>query len=177
MTYVRTIVLGDPPAELQRLLASRRATGADLYDEVWEGEYHMAPAPRSSHGRVDDEMAAVLRPWAKRAGLFATGPFNLGTSDDYRVPDRALRRDERADAFIPTAALVVEIVSPDDETWDKLDFYAGRGVDELVIADPADQTVAWMRLVDGRYEPTERSAVLDVDVADVVAEIDWPPAG
>ena len=65
-------------------------------------------------------------------------------------------------------------MSPDDETWAKLDFYAARGVDEVVVVDPADRTVAWMALVDGRYEPVERSALLDVDVATVAEAIDWP---
>jgi Uma2 family endonuclease len=38
---------------------------------------------------------------------------------------------------VPTAALVVEIVSPGDESYKKLDFYAAQAVDEVVIVDPA----------------------------------------
>ncbi len=39
--------------------------------------------------------------------------------------------------FVATAAMVVEVVSPGDETLEKLAFYASRGVEEVVVADPA----------------------------------------
>lgn len=172
---MRTIVLGERPAELEHLFQRRRAMGADLHDEVWEGEYHMAPAPRRSHGRVDDEIAAILRPLAKRARLFPTGPFNLGDVTDYRVPDRGLHRDGSDATWLETAALVVEIVSPDDETWAKLPFYAIHAVDEIMIADPRDRTLSWLRLDAGQYQRVAHSTLLDVDVAHLAAQIDWPP--
>jgi hypothetical protein len=46
---VRTVVLGPRPPELEAVLERRRALGQDLYDEVWAGEYHMAPAPSHRH--------------------------------------------------------------------------------------------------------------------------------
>jgi Uma2 family endonuclease len=46
----------------------------------------------------------------------------------------------------PTAALVVEIVSPEDETWQKLPYYAAHEVDELLILDPEKRTVDWLGL-------------------------------
>lgn len=52
------------------------------------------------------------------------------------MPDGALFRAIPEHVFMATAALVLEIVSPDDETWDKLDFYAAHDVDELLIVDP-----------------------------------------
>ena len=52
--------------------------------------------------------------------------FNLGESEhDFRVPDGGLHRPGGDEMWHPSAALVVEIVSPDDETWQKLPFYAG----------------------------------------------------
>jgi hypothetical protein len=45
---VRTIVLGPPPPELNALIARRQSLGLDTHDEVWKGEYHMAPAAHSS---------------------------------------------------------------------------------------------------------------------------------
>jgi Uma2 family endonuclease len=78
---------------------------------------------------------------------------------------------------VPTAALVVEIVSPGDETWRKLDFYAAHGVDELVIADPDTRRLTWLgRTADG-YVEVERSALLGIDVAEVTAKIAWPSSG
>ena len=62
--------------------------------------------------------------------------------------------------FLPTAALVVEIVSPDDKTWEKLGFYAARGVDELLIVDPQERRVHWLGLQPGGdYRPLEQKTV------------------
>lgn len=75
---MRTVLLGPMPAEMEALVERRRTLGLDGHDEVWEGEYHMAPAPHPWHGYLDDELAAVLRPSARAAGLVGTGPFNMG---------------------------------------------------------------------------------------------------
>ncbi len=172
---MRTVIVGPRPAELEALLERRRATGADLYDEVWHGEYHIAPAPRGAHGRLDAEFAVLLRPLVQRAGLFDSGPFNLGERDDFRVPDRGLLREAAPATWNPTAALVVEIVSPGDESWAKLPFYTDHGVDEVVIVDPETRRVTWLARSGAGYESIDRSIVLDVAVADVVAQITWPP--
>ena len=41
---MKTVVLGDPPPVLASLIAERKRLGLDTHDEVWQGEYHMAPA-------------------------------------------------------------------------------------------------------------------------------------
>jgi Uma2 family endonuclease len=171
---VRTIVLGKPPAELQVLIEQRRTTGADRYDEIWEGEYHMAPAPHGAHGRVDREIAVLLRPLAQRARLYDSGPFNLGQPNDYRVPDAGLHRTAATATWNATAALVVEIVSPDDETWEKLPFYAAHGVDEVLVVDPIQRAVTWLARAGDRYMQTEHSDLLDIDVDDLAGRIEWP---
>lgn len=175
---MRTVVLGPRPAELEALIAHRRALGLDTFDEMWEGEYHMSPAPHPGHAYLDVEVAARLRPRAHRRGLVVLGPCNIGEPDNFRVPDASVHRSMPDTVFIPTAALVVEILSPDDESWAKLGFYAAHGVDEVLIVDPATCTVSWLALTAGAdgYAATDRSAVLDVDVAEVAAEIEWPPA-
>ncbi|MEX0659371.1 MAG: Uma2 family endonuclease [Egibacteraceae bacterium] len=173
---MRTVVMGPVPDELAALLEKRRATGADLYDEVWEGDYHMAPAPHAAHGVLDQQLAVLLDPLARAAGLVGSGPFNLGHPDDYRVPDRGLHRAAPSGTWVATAALVVEIVSPDDETWAKLAFYAAHEVDELVVADPHSRTLYWLaRSAGGAYEPIEASVLLGVDAAAFAEQIDWPP--
>jgi Uma2 family endonuclease len=171
---VRTVVLEPKSAEFEALLKRRQALGQDLHDEVWEGEYHMAPMAHSSHGYLDDQLAVMLHPLARPAGLTGTGAFNLGSPDDYRVPDRGLHRGRPSAVFIPTAAVVVEIVSPGDETWQKLDFYAAHSVDELLIADPAKRSVTWLILHAGRYVEAEYSPLLGVSAAELTAQIDWP---
>jgi hypothetical protein len=108
---VRTVLVGERPPEVEDLLARRRALGQDLFDEVWEGEYHMAPAPPRRHGRVENQLARVLGARADAAGLLGSGPCNVGTQDDYRVPNHAYLSDAASHTFNPTAEIVVEIVS------------------------------------------------------------------
>jgi Uma2 family endonuclease len=171
---VRTIVLEPAPEEFEALLKRRQALGQDLYDEVWKGDYHMAPMAHSSHGYLDTQLAVLLHPLARRAGQAETSAFNLGSPDDYRVPDRGLHRGIPSAVFVPTAAAVVEVVSPGDETWQKLDFYAAHSVDELLIADPANHSVTWLVLHAGRYVEAEASSLLGVKSAELAAQINWP---
>ena len=72
---MRTVILGPPPAEIDALIARRRALGLDTHDEVWKGEYHMAPAAHGSHGYLQDQLAALLRPLARCVALVGSGPF------------------------------------------------------------------------------------------------------
>ena len=129
------------------------------------------------------ELAAVLRRYGRPRGLVGSGPFNLGESDDYRVPDRGLHRARSADVWEATAAMVVEIVSPGDETFEKFGFYAAHGVDEVLVADSVSRVVrVWplaLAAEDGaavEYEETGASALLDVTAAELTSAIDWPPA-
>jgi Uma2 family endonuclease len=48
--------------------------------------------------------------------------------------------------FLPRSHFVVEIVSPDDESWAKLDFCAAHDVDDLLIVDPQKREVHWLGL-------------------------------
>ncbi|MGH9000414.1 MAG: Uma2 family endonuclease [Acidimicrobiia bacterium] len=174
MIVVKTVVLGKPPAELEALLARRRALGQDLFDEMWKGEYHVAPASHAWHGYVDNVLAELLGPLARAAGLVGTGPFNLGGPDDYRVPDRGYHESLPSGVWVPTAALVVEVVSPDDETWEKFDFYARHGVDEICTAEPLEQRLRWFTAGGGQYEEADTSGFLGVVVVDLAAQIKWP---
>ncbi|ONH36465.1 MULTISPECIES: Uma2 family endonuclease [Protofrankia] len=171
---MRTVILGERPHVLDEFIARRQALGQDTFDEVWDGEYHVAPGPSAEHGRVDYELNALLLPRARAAGLVGTGPFNLGRHDNYRVPDGGLHRGRPSGAFLPTAAVAVEVVSPDDETYAKIDFYAAHRVDELIVADPLHRTVRIWQLVDGKYDETGQSDLLQVSAAELIDGIDWP---
>ncbi len=171
-----TLVRDPAPAEFEALLERRHRLGQDLLDEVWKGVYHMNPAPHSRHSAIQQQLAVLLDPLARDAGLDPrVAIFNLGEEGDYRVPDGGLLRPGADAVYLSTAALVVEIVSPDDETWDKLGFYAARGVDELLIVDPQERRVHWLaRQPGGDYQPIERSALLTLGPAQLAGLIDWP---
>ena len=168
-----TLVRDPQPAEFEALLERRRRLGQDLFDEVWEGVLHMNPAPHSQHGRLEWQLAGILGPLAASAGLRALGQFNLGEEGDYRVPDGALVRPGPDAVYLPTAALVLEIVSPGDESWNKLEFYAARGVEELLIVDPQEKVVSWMGLERGEYHHLKRSQLIDLGAAELAEQIDW----
>jgi len=173
---VPTLVLDPAPHELDALLERRRSSGLDRLDEVWAGVYHMVPAPSFSHARISQQLAELTGPPARAAGLVPVmSIFNLGDSDqDFRVPDGGLHRPGVGGVWIPTAALVVEIVSPGDETWLKLPFYAQRGVDELLIVDPAQRTVHWLALAGGEYREVQRSGLIGLGPRELAEQLDWP---
>jgi Uma2 family endonuclease len=171
---MRTIVVGDRPPLLAQLIAERAAKGQDLFDEVWNGEYHLAPAPHSRHGVVDRQVAAILDPVARASGLVPLGPFNLGALNDYRVPDAGYVTQVPTDTFVETAAVVVEIVSPGDETFEKFDFYFAQSVLDLVIVDPVQKRVQLFTRNEDRYEAVDALTVFPISVAQIVAAIVWP---
>lgn len=97
-----------------------------------------ARAARRTHGYLDDQVARLLGPYADKAGLVGTGPFDLGEPEGYRLPVRGYNRGFSFDpalVYFPTATVVVEILSPDDETFEKLPFYAAHGVDEVLVVE------------------------------------------
>ena len=171
---MRTVVLGPRPPELEAVLERRRQLGQDLYDEVWEGVYHMSPAPHPSHGATLGEIVAALRAPAQAAGLRDLGPFNLGTSDDYRVPDYGYVTVVPPDTFVASAPIVVEVVSPDDETFDKFAFYARHGIDEIFVAEPLHRRVRIYARRGDRYDEVDTSPLLAVSAADLINAIAWP---
>jgi Uma2 family endonuclease len=170
-----TLVRDPQPAEFEALLERRHRLGQDLLDEVWEGVYHVNPAPHRRHAQIAQQLAELLGPRARDAGLVPMmSIFNLGEPDDYRVPDGGLFGPGPDEVYVPTAALVVEIVSPEDKTWEKLGFYAAHGVDELLIVDPELRKVDWLALRDGEYAAVDRSSLIELSVSELADRIDWP---
>src|SRR3954452_14590886 len=75
--------------------------------------------PRTSTavmGIVATQLVDVRNVVAHSVGLTPRGSFNLGTADDFRVPDLGLHRDPTPHSYHPTAALVIESMAPRDET-------------------------------------------------------------
>jgi Uma2 family endonuclease len=174
---MRTLVLDPPTAGLGELLERRRRSGLDRLDEVWEGVLHMIPAPSGEHAYISQQLAELLGPLARAAGLIpAIGEFNLGEEEhDFRVPDGGLHRGRPRGVWQQTAALVVEIVSPGDESWQKLSFYAAHMVDEVLIVDPQERSVSWLARDGAEYRSIERSGLIDLGTQGLAEQLDWPP--
>jgi hypothetical protein len=115
---VPTLVLDPQPAEIEELVARRRELGIDRWDEVWEGVLHMIPPRSHKHQMVASRLHRILGPVADEAGLELTGGVGIGSDEhSYRAPDLALHRPGDVEPqWHHTAAMVVEIVSPNDKT-------------------------------------------------------------
>jgi len=169
------LVVGEHP-DVTAIIERRRALGLDGHDEVWEGVYHMVPHAHSRHGMVETQLTVVLHPLARAAGLCVIGAFNLGGAEDYRVPDLAVREPGSDAVYLPTAKIVIEVLSPDDETFAKFDFYGAHGVTEIMVADPEARSLRLWRwsAPSGVYQECDHSAVLDTDLKDIEVAVEWP---
>ena len=173
-------VINDPGLE-QRIIAERQRTGADRYDEVWEGVYMMAPMANNEHQSLVGQLTTILE--------VTVGWTNLGTvlpganvSDrrdnwkkNYRCPDvlvllNGTSAENRGTHWYGGPDLAVEIVSPGDRSRDKLDFYAKVGTKELLIVDRDPWQLELYRLIEGKLGEAGRSTVAQSDIlnSDVV---------
>jgi len=155
---VRALILGSSFAgPLAEMLDRRHSWGVDRDDEVWSGVLHLGPALRA-YADLAQQLGELLSPPARTAGMTVVmGECNFGEAEhDAHELDGALR--------LTSAQLVVEIVMPDQDSWEKLSFYAAHHVDELVVVDPAERAVHWLALDEqGGYQAVERSGLIDLD--------------
>ncbi len=143
-----------------KLLEQRRRSGADLFDEMWEGVLHMVPMPAERHQRLGALLIAALLPLAQARGLRMAHHIGLyRADDDYRGPDLAAYRPDQASrrGLEAAAEVVIEIVSPRDESRDKLPWYAARGVSEIFLIDRDTLDVERFAPRDGRPVQTDHT--------------------
>jgi Uma2 family endonuclease len=71
---------------------------------------------------------------------------------------------------------VVEILSPNAETFAKFDFYGGHGVEEILVADLDKRSIRLWRSDGGSwpYRPADDSLILGTSAAGITAAGDWP---
>jgi Uma2 family endonuclease len=187
---MRAVLLELDPDPTLGWLAERRRLGLDKIDEMWEGVLHVVPPPSVRHQDAEGELHSLLRARAHELGFRCT--VNTGVFDpeapemSFRVPDIVVARpDQRTRRGIEGGAvLAVEILSPNDETDDKLPFYAARGVEQLLVVDPRSFRLELYRPgVDGyvRVEPADDGALtihtLDLTlrtVPDEGLDVSWP---
>src|SRR5262245_18459370 len=141
------------PSEVtERVIDDRRRLGIDRRDERWAGVWHLVNPPKRWHEKLNAALVRALGPRADELGIEVCGASRVfGASNDWRVPDQVYARPEDGrDEGVASAELVVEIRSPNDDSYRKLPFYASRGVAEVLIVHE-DRHVQLFRL-DGRGE-------------------------
>jgi len=146
----------------QHILDQRARTGADRWDEMWEGVLHMPPMPNREHQDVARDLMIWLETkWARPLGNRVHGPINLaspgGWPNNYRIPDLVLLIPDRFgidrnEYFEGPPTVVIEIRSPGDETIEKMPFYARLGVPELWIVDRDTKAPELYVLEKGEYQ-------------------------
>ncbi len=146
----------------QFVLDWRVRTGADQFDEMWEGVLHMVPSPNREHQDFQWELETWLRAfWARPRGNRVCHHINVasvgGWPNSYRIPDLVLMTPsrfgiDRNEYLEGPPDVVVEIRSPGDETADKMPFYAQLGVPEMWIIDRDTKVPEVYVLKEGAYE-------------------------
>lgn len=149
------------PEVPQHVLHERAQTGADRWDEMWEGVLHMPPMPNRDHQDLALSLGIWLKlNWARPLGNRVHGPVNLaspgGWPNDYRIPNLLLLTPDRFDIdhneyFEGAPTAVVEVRSPGDETIEKMPFYASLGVPEVWVMDRDTKRPEMYLLQQGGY--------------------------
>jgi len=124
-------------------LAHRRSIGLDRWDEMWEGVLHMTPAPSLEHQRILGRLVAFLEPRLRSTagGTLLPGINVFRAAADYRIPDLTFVAAGREHVLSEEGVreggpdAVIEIRSPEDETYEKLSFYTALGTREVVVVD------------------------------------------
>ena len=151
------------PAEDRRLRRQRALTGADRFDEVWEGVYMMAPLANNEHQFVGTQLGLICHCVIRVPddGLVYVGvnvsDRRKGWKKNYRCPDVAVYlmgnpAEDCGTHWFGGPDFGAEIVSPYDRTWEKLDFYAKVGVRELLIVDRKPWRLELYRLDQGQLK-------------------------
>lgn len=166
----------------EELLAERRRRNADCRDEVWEGVLHMVPQPSSEHQRLGSRLVETLSPVARGLGLetfYEISVYREGSDEDYRVPDLSfvLPAHVSKRGIEGPCELAVELLSPGDESYEKLAFYASVGVREVLMAEPGSRKVELYVLRGNRHvlmSPDEKNVVRSAVLGVAFVTVDGP---
>ncbi len=156
MTVVLTPI--DAEAALAEAIEARHEAGLDRYDEWWEGVYRIVTGPSPEHGRLVAWLVRALWTPSAAAGLHVAAPINIGTDKyDCRVPDIGVYYPDTprtSPAFLATAMMAVELLSPGEAPGAKLAFYRAHGVEEVLEVDVATLRARLLLRPDSTADPT-----------------------
>ena len=89
------VYIGDPKLE-EEILEQRRLSGADRFDEVWDGVYFKAPLPNNEHQDIDGDLVSIFRialGWNQQARVnpgVNVSDREVDWQENYRCPDVAV---------------------------------------------------------------------------------------
>lgn len=134
---------------------------ANNHDEVWDGVYLVSPSPNDEHQEIVMNLGSVFMNvigWT-RLGLVRSS-VNVSDIEDqwehnYRCPDVVVYLSGTTARNLGThwvggPDFAVEVVSRNDRSRDKLDFYAKVGTREVLVVDRFPWALELYRLQAGR---------------------------
>jgi Uma2 family endonuclease len=163
-------VLVNDPVLAEGLKADREASGADRFDEVWEGVYVMPPLANNEHQQIVTRFAAILQmliDWLGLGDVLAGANVSdreIDWQNNYRIPDVAVLLKGTSARNLGThwcggPDFGIEVVSPDDQCRDKIPFYGQLGTRELLIVDRDPWLLELYRLTNGQLALVGQSSL------------------
>ena len=130
----------------EHLSAEREASGADRYDEVWDGVYVMAPLADDQHQNLQGQLVTIFTLTIAWPGLGEVrGGVNVSDREtkwrtNFRIPDVAIflkgtSARNSGTHWVGGPDFAVEIASSGDLIDKKLGFYSAVGVRELLVIE------------------------------------------
>ncbi len=148
------------PFEQGELIEKRIDSGADRFDEVWDGVYIVSPLPNDEHQDVVGLLTYAFICAIQGPGLGLVRP-GVNVSDleeqwehNYRGPDvvvflKGTKSRNLGTHWMGGPDFAVEVVSRNDRSREKFEFYAKVGTRELLLVDRYPWGLELYRLVDG----------------------------
>ncbi len=172
-----TVLILDPVLAC-RVIAERQLNGLDRRDEVWDGVHVMSPLANNEHQRLAFRLAMILDSILPPGSGEAFHEVNVsdreaGWEMNFREPDVAVFLTDGpgrdcGSHWCGGPDLVVEVMSRNDRSHQKMDFYALNGVCELILIDREPWAIEFYRLANGRLTLVASARVGDAAIASEV---------
>ncbi|MCY2965522.1 MAG: Uma2 family endonuclease [Planctomycetota bacterium] len=157
--------LSEEPVECLRSIS-----GADRYDEVWEGVRIVTPMPNHEHQvlvgrltRILDEIVSDRNLGCVVPGVYISDRIENWQSN-YRIPDVAVflhtTESMNYDTFwFGGPDFAIEVTSPEEDAHDKLAFYGKVGTRELLVVERRPWRLELFRLQADTLSPVGETTI------------------
>ncbi len=148
----------------------RSISGADRYDEVWEGVRIVTPMPNHEHQVLVGRLTRILDEIVSDRNLGCVVP-GVNISDrienwqsNYRIPDVAVflhtTESLNYDTFwFGGPDFAIEVTSPEENTPEKLSFYGKVGTRELLVVERRPWRLELFRLQGTSLSPAGETTI------------------
>jgi Uma2 family endonuclease len=162
-----TVLARDELAERVRAVAESEPNNRD---EVWDGVYIVSPGANNEHKEVEMNLGTIFTVVLGWTGLgWILSGANVSDREDqwehnFRCPDvvvylRGTTARNLGTHWLGGPDFAVEVVSPNDRTRQKFDFFAKVGTREVLVVDRDPWILELYRLEDGVLKLVGKSSL------------------